>query len=142
MSHAGVLELSMPNELGEIPLLAERFEAFGRAHGLPVRVLHDMQVSLDEILSNIVNHAYADRARHEIVVRVRIAPGELVSEVEDDGRPFNPLDAPSAAHDTPPPRGAPGGLGIYFVRRLVDHLDYERAGGINRLIMRMNLSEA
>ncbi|HET7731878.1 MAG TPA: ATP-binding protein [Usitatibacter sp.] len=134
-----VLDLVMANDLGEIPALAERFEAFGQAHGLPAKALHDMQVSLDEILSNIVKHAYDDAAPHLIAVRVRIAGGEVVSEVEDDGAPFNPLDAPGA-QDPEPPRGKPGGLGIYFVRHLVDRIEYARVGGRNRLVMRLKLA--
>ena len=69
-----------------------------------------------------------------------LANGRLSAEVEDDGRPFNPLTAPapdltSAVEDRPV-----GGLGIHLVRSLMEQVDYRRESGKNHLIMSKRLS--
>jgi anti-sigma regulatory factor (Ser/Thr protein kinase) len=50
--------------------------------------------------------------------------------VEDDGKPFDPLSV-----QTPRPRSETevGGVGLHFVKSLMDQLDYSRRDGINRL---------
>jgi len=134
-----VIELSMVGRLEQIPYVAERVERFGAAHGLTSRVLHDLQVSLDEVLSNIVKHAYTDAGEHRIRVRVWIVPSQVVAEVVDDGRPFDPMAALHPLRKSARERALAGGLGIRFLRSLVDDLHYERSGRTNRLVMRKAL---
>ena len=134
-----VIELHMVGRLEQIPHVAEQVESFGAAHGLSSRVLHDLQVSLDEVLSNIVKYAYTDAREHRIRVRVWIAASQVVAEVIDDGRPFDPLAPLHPLRKTARDRALGGGLGIYFLRSLVDDLHYERAGLKNRLVMRKAL---
>jgi serine/threonine-protein kinase RsbW len=136
---APVIDLVLADRLEDIARVADQVERIGLAHGLPSDVLHDLQVTLDEVLSNIVNHAYTDSQAHRIHVRVWIVPSQVVAEVIDDGRPFDPLSVPLAVEGSPRQRALTGGLGIYFVRRLVDDLHYERAGCTNRLVMRKAL---
>jgi anti-sigma regulatory factor (Ser/Thr protein kinase) len=60
--------------------------------------------------------------------------------VQDEGVPFNPLDAP-AADDTAPIEERPiGGLGIHLVRKLMDEIAYAREGNRNRLVVRKRVS--
>ena len=132
------IDLCMSSRIEQVPRLVAQFEDFGLSHGLPASLLHDLQVSLDEVLSNIVRYAYADEREHRIGVRVRIDPAHVVAEVTDDGRPFNPLEWP-AAGGGPPARDMDRGLGIYILRRLLDDLHYERSGRLNRLVMRKAL---
>jgi serine/threonine-protein kinase RsbW len=132
-----LMELLMDARLERVPHVAEEVERFGAAHGLSSRVLHDLQVSLDEVLSNIVKHAYTDAGGHRIRVRVWIVPSQVVAEVTDDGRPFDPRLQP--LRQGPRERALAGGLGICLLRRLVDDLHYERTGGTNRLVIRKAL---
>ncbi len=115
-------------------------DRFAAAHGLPSSVLADLQVSLDEVLSNIIAYGYADAARHEIVIQLRIADGALHAVIEDDGAPFDPLTVPLADVETDLSKRAVGGLGIRFIRALNDEVRYERAGNRNRLSLRRNLA--
>ena len=50
-------------------------------------------------------------------------------EVEDDGRPFNPLEAAPPDVNSPVEDRPIGGLGIYLVRRVMDDLEYRRQRG-------------
>jgi serine/threonine-protein kinase RsbW len=61
-------------------------------------------------------------------------------EVEDDGQPFNPLEAPEADTTKPLEERTLGGLGIHLVRKLMDDLEYRRHEGKNLLVMKKRLS--
>src|SRR5688572_12615376 len=89
------LELTLINEHPEIARVHEELEKFAALHGFTGRQLHDVQLALEEHLTNIVNYAYEDQPKRHITVRIALQRSELRIEVEDDGRPFNPLEHPA-----------------------------------------------
>ena len=134
------MRLRITNERVELARVKEGVDRFAAAHGLPPTVLADLQVSLDEVLSNIIAYGYADTALHEVVIELRITDGVLHAVIEDDGAPFNPLTVPLADTGADLSKRAVGGLGIRFIRALNDEVRYERAGNRNRLSLRRNLA--
>ena len=56
--------------------------------------------------------------------------------MEDDGRPFNPLEKPNPDVTLPLEEREVGGLGIYFVRQFMTDLVYQRAEGKNRIMLK------
>jgi len=129
------VELAIANRAEELARVAAQLDDLAARCGLPGGAVADMHVALDEILANILSHAYDDGAAHEIRIAFAVYPGALRAEVEDDGRPFDPLAA------APPDRTAPlaerevGGLGIHFVRSLMSEVAYSRVGDRNRLVL-------
>ena len=57
----------------------------------------------------------------------------------DDGPGFDPLSAPEPDTSLGIEERPIGGLGIALVRRLMDHVEYERRDGKNRLRLRRRL---
>ena len=113
-------------------------DAFGADHKLPNSVIVALNVSLDEILNNIISYGYDDTGRHDIVVRLELRRENVQVVVEDDGRPFNPLEvAPPNLRD----KSREGGVGLHFVRSLTDDLKYARRDGINQLRLMKRLTE-
>jgi len=51
--------------------------------------------------------------------------GKLIVEVEDNGRPFNPLHVPEPDTKQSLEERPIGGLGVHFVGNLTDELEYE-----------------
>ncbi len=135
-----LIQLTLVNRSSELQRLASELERFAQNHRIPEPDIHAFSLSLDELVTNTIAYGYDDQGPHEIRVRLTLANGRLSAEVEDDGRPFNPLTAPqpdltSAVEDRPV-----GGLGIHLVRSLMDHVDYRRESGKNHLMMRKQLS--
>ena len=64
-------------------------------------------------------------------MRLSVESGEIRVNVEDDGKPFNPLDAPEADTAKPLEERTVGGLGVHLVRKLMDGLEYQRRDGKN-----------
>jgi anti-sigma regulatory factor (Ser/Thr protein kinase) len=84
---------------------------------------------------NIVKYGHTDGARHEISVRLKLAGPNLVAEVIDDGEPFDPFTVPAPRLHGGADERPIGGLGIYFVRKLMDEVSYARHEGRNVLTM-------
>ena len=111
-------------------------DGLARACPLANDPVADMQVALDEILSNILRHGFADGLPHCIEVTLSAQPHLLVAQIEDDCAAFDPLGVAS-----PEPRvslASPklGGLGIYFVRSLMSEVFYMRVAARNRLVLK------
>ncbi len=131
----GQSAIVLANQLTELERVAHEVEAFGEAHGITAKVIFNVNVALDEILTNVISYAYPEGGAHVITVRLAVQAAELVIEVEDDGRPFNPLTVASPDLEEPPAERPIGGLGLHFVRRMMDRLEYRREQGKNLLVM-------
>ena len=123
---------SRPEALRDVVALVEQF---GADNALPQAVLNDVNVALDEALSNIIAYGYEAGSGGEIVVRLDYALDEVQVEVEDGGRAFDPLQVPAPDLTAPLPERKIGGLGVHLMRNLMDGLAYHRSGGKNRLRM-------
>jgi anti-sigma regulatory factor (Ser/Thr protein kinase) len=134
------VELRLANDIVGLAQLAERVEGFGAAQNLPASVVNALNVVLDEAVSNAINHGYDAGVRGEIAVRLRRGPDGVLIEVEDDGRPFDPLQAPPPDLTLPLERRPIGGLGVHLIRNLMDEVSYARVGGRNVLKMVKHLA--
>lgn len=138
----GAVETSILNKIRDLARMPELVERFAAEHQLSPNVVFVMNVALDEMLSNIIKYGYTDDAIHEIRVRLSVDGSMVVFEIEDDGRPFDPLAAPAVDVDAPAEERRVGGLGIHIVRKLMSQMEYARIAGRNRLVMKMLLEEA
>jgi anti-sigma regulatory factor (Ser/Thr protein kinase) len=130
------ISVSLSNQLTEIERLSHIVERFCAAHEVSSDAVYRINLSLDEVITNIVLHGYDDVREHEIVVNMALEPPAIVVEVIDDGRPFNPLDAPPVDFDIDPLERAVGGLGLHLVRSVMDATEYRYVDGRNVFVMR------
>ena len=123
---------SFRNDDAELRPLSEWFREFARDNGIAQTRAVDFELCLNELVTNIIHYAYADRGKHEIRIALEREGEELRATVEDDGRPFNPLEKePPAIPESLEDAGV-GGWGIPIVRAFADDLSYERRDGRNR----------
>jgi anti-sigma regulatory factor (Ser/Thr protein kinase) len=130
------VEFTIKNDLAELDRVSQRMNEFVTRQRLGPQLLHDLDLVLEEVLANIISYGYADGREHEIRVRLSVHSGEVRIDVEDDGQPFNPLDAPAPDTTKPMAERPVGGLGIHLVRQLMDGLEYKRQGDWNHLTMK------
>jgi phosphoserine phosphatase RsbU/P len=133
------LEIKLNNKLSELERFNQTLTEFGQQHGLGPKVMHDLNLVLEEILTNIISYGYTDNREHEIRVNLSAQPGEVTAEVQDDGQPFNPLEAAEPNTTKPLEERTIGGLGIHLVRKLMDGVEYQRQEGKNLLVMKKHL---
>lgn len=133
------LSVTLVNEQSEVERLSRLVEAFGETEGLPPESIFNVNLALDEVITNIIRYAHGDGRQHPIVVRLALEPGVLTAQVEDDGRAFNPLEAPVPDLNASIEERPIGGLGIHLVRTMMNSVEYRRENGRNVLIMKKML---
>lgn len=132
------MEICIAGRLGEVRRLVRAVESFANAHGLRPSTRHAVQVALDEIVSNAIRHGAGSNPLR-ICVRICLEDQCVAVVVEDNGVPFNPLSRPRPQLERELRKRPPGGVGILFVRDLMDQLSYRRKDGRNVLEMRKRL---
>lgn len=128
--------IELRNDLDEVVPLIEFVREFGNLHGLSPSVVFDLTLALEEVFTNVVRHGYVGKEPHTIGIGLGIEVHEVTAEVEDDGQPFNPLLMPEMDISAPLDARRGGGMGIHLVRKLMDEVQYDGAGGRNRLRLR------
>ena len=132
--------LVIGNTIAEMDKVVGFVERFGAEHAIPPAVTNDINLCLDELLNNTISYGFADQALHNITVTLSLADGALTAEIRDDGRPFDPRKAVPAAIEGTLRTRKVGGLGVHFVRTLMDDMGYMRVGEQNVVTIIKRLS--
>ena len=128
------IHLTIANDVADAAIVAEALERFAATHGVPHEALVALQVSVDEILSNVIKYAWQG-GTHRIQVRITARTDAVEVQVVDDGEAFNPLDPRDLRRSRDAAAPGPGGLGIRLVRQLMDDVEYAREGTANHTVM-------
>ena len=128
-----MLRVSLANDVREVRRINHALGDFLAEEGVPGRTIHHVRLVVEELVVNVVRYAYDDKVAHKIGVDVRTEPRRVVVTIEDDGRPFNPNDAPPPELRVALESRRVGGLGIHLVKKLSRELTYSRDNGRNRV---------
>ena len=132
-------ERLLKNDVASLVSVTAELEGLLARQAVAAEVVNSCSLVLEELFTNILKYAYADAGAHEVRFAARLTADHVVLEFADDGRAFDPLTARPPDFGLPPEQRSIGGLGIHLVRQIADGLDYERAGGLNRLTVRIAL---
>ena len=123
----------------QLELIPSAIEEFAELDNWPPGLVFKLNLVLEELGVNIVNYS---GATGDIEISLASDDERVTVEIQDDGRPFNPL-----ADQETPDISAPlndrqiGGLGIHLVRSMMDEMRYSREDGKNKLAMTKRKSE-
>ena len=130
------LLLILKNDLSELARIAEKIESHGESRSWPAKWIMNLNLSLDELITNIVSYGYQDTDEHEIRITLTERDESLAVVVEDDGMAFDPFTAAPVPNLEADLEERPiGGLGVYFVKTLMDEVAYERVDNSNRITL-------
>ncbi|WP_291328852.1 ATP-binding protein [Desulfovibrio sp. UCD-KL4C] len=119
-------------DLAELKVLAEKINNFGKENGIPEKNIFEVNLVLDELFTNLVSYGcFSDS--HFFEIELCLKDGAMFIEIMDDGKPFNPLDMPEPEIHCDCDEREVGGLGIHFMRKMMDEIEYYLDNGKNRL---------
>ena len=132
---AAEVTLTVKTHRDELLTIANAVEDLARRESWPQDLEFRVNLVLEELGLNIMNHGH-DGGDHDIEIVLTSEDDAVTIEIIDDGRPFDPLkDAPPPDLDSPIDDRRVGGLGVHFVRSVMDDLRYRRERGKNYLTL-------
>ena len=110
------------------------------AEGCGMKAQLQIDMAIEELFGNIAHYAYAPGTGDAVVRYEFDEPSRTVSiTFADRGRPFNPLAKSDPDVTLPLEEREIGGLGIFLVRKTMDHMDYRYENGQNILTIRKRI---
>ena len=108
-------------------------------YGFPPKRIKQIELAVEEALVNIFQHAYPEGGG-EVELRWRPGLGRQgpAIDIEDEGRPFDVLTVSDPDLEADLSGRRVGGLGIYFLKKMVPGLSYRREGGKNILTLNLD----
>lgn len=132
--------LTVPGRYDQIRILCKFLSDGARAAGMEKDDVFHIELCCDEAATNIIEHAYGAEDVGPIIATYEVAGEQFKITLHDDGRPFIPDDVPEPKQldlETASQGEALngilnslqiGGLGIYFMRKLMDEVHYSFNG--------------
>lgn len=134
-SNAEERHLTLHNDIYQIPQLAEFVETIAQEKKLDHSLTMDLNLALEEAVSNVMLYAYPKGADGLVEVEALLDKNKLTFILSDSGKAFDPTAAPKADITASADERPIGGLGIHLVRTIMDAVSYQRKGGKNLLKM-------
>lgn len=134
-----IKEIHIINDINQLACVNEEVTQLAGRLGLSEKVCMNLQLALEEAVSNVILYAYPDEKNKEITIRFEVTDDLLKIVITDTGIPFDPNqkempDLTLSAHERPI-----GGLGIHLVREIMTDVEYIRKGDKNILTMLKNI---
>ncbi len=122
-------EFTIPGRLERIGDACAFVVSGAEIAGFTIDELFRIELACDEACTNIIEHAYDGDNVGDIRISWRIDDRSFTITMSDDGRPFDPdeVPPPEVPEDPGDLNGLKiGGLGIYFMRNLMDEVQFSR----------------
>lgn len=127
----GMKKLKLSPALDSIDAVTAFVEQELEAAGVPMKVITQMNIALDEIFSNIARYSGANDA----TVGVSVEDGRVTLRFADNGLPYDPTHKPDPDTTLSAEERDIGGLGIFMVKKSMDTVEYEYHDGLNILTL-------
>lgn len=131
--------ITLRNSAEELPRLPRFTEAFSLMRGLGAEDRGDLDVILEELVTNVLKYGGLPPGAEACTITLIIRDGTLAITVSDNGQPFDPLRQPEVDTRKGIEERPIGGLGIHFVKNLTASQHYEHRDGKNILSLTMTL---
>ncbi len=134
-------ELKVKNDMSEVERIRDFLKKNLKESNLSDRDFYRIEVSLLEIVLNIIRYAYPNE-EGDILIKTWQKEGKIFFEIRDNGIPFDPRKAELPDIKELIRNEKVGGLGIFLSRKLMDGFKYRRESNQNILTMYKKIGEA
>lgn len=132
-------EIKLKNQVGELERVAQFIEEISEELGLSMELQMNLNLVMEEMVSNVIFYAYPEGTDAEIELMVEDDGKELTFVLSDQGREFDPTLKEDADIDVNPIDREIGGMGILIVKNIMNKVTYQRLDGKNLLTMKKEI---
>ena len=109
------------------------------AQGCSMRAQLELDIAIEELFVNIANYAYKPE-EGSVAIQVEFK-GDMVSVIFIDGGTYNPWEREDPDITLSAEDRQIGGLGVYMVKKSMNHVDYIHQDGKNILTIQKQFQE-
>ena len=131
--------ITLQNDISEIIKLNEFIDTTCKNEGVTTETINDLKLAIEEIVVNSISYSFDENEKGEITVGLKFQPEEILVEIKDNGREFDPTVKKEVDIDSVLEEREIGGLGLFLVMQLTDSVLYRRAGNFNILNLTKNI---
>ena len=132
-------EIRIKNQVGELERVNQFVEEIGEELGLDIELQMNLNLVMEEMVSNVIFYAYPEGSSAEIELIAESDGKELTFVLSDKGQEFDPTAKADADPDINPMERDIGGMGIYIVKNIMNKVTYQRLEGKNLLTMKKTI---
>ena len=127
--------MKIPAQMDYLDNVLGMTEAYLETFECSPKIQYQIQVSIEELFTNIASYAYD---HEDGLVEIKCHSTMEKEEIHvwftfsDWGIPYNPLDKTDPDFEIPFDEREIGGLGIYMVKKFMDHMEYHYVNGCNQ----------
>ncbi|MEW6617956.1 MAG: response regulator [bacterium] len=119
-----MLNFKTTAKLENLPLMSNFINQATQKFGLDKDTGFDIQVAVEEACENIVEHSYPKGSEGSIEINCEYKDNNFIVKIKDYGQSFDPNTIPEPNLEAKLEDRTTGGLGIYFMKRLMDEINY------------------
>ena len=132
-------EIRIKNQISELEHVAKFIEEIGEELGLSMELQMNLNLVMEEMVSNVIFYAYPQGVEEEIELLAKSDGKELTFVLSDKGREFDPTMKDDADPNVNPAERDLGGMGIFIVKNIMNEVTYQRLEGKNLLTMKKGI---
>lgn len=99
--------------------------------GLEKKLCNDINLCVEEVVVNVVEHSGHNRDNHYFDVSINLQKHCVTASIKDDGKPFDPVRCSESQK----------GMGLKILHALCPDIEYRYMYGLNMIFMQWNISE-
>lgn len=135
MEKRRIKHFTIINRVTELPVLALKTGELAQEWKLSESLTMNINLVLEEALSNIIYYAFNDNGEHKIRISLSNINNMLTVRIKDDGIPFDPSAQLQPDITLPVLERPVGGLGIFLISKIMDTVHYSREKNMNILTL-------
>lgn len=130
-----IKEITIGNKPAELRRVASFVDELGDEFALDGELLMNLNLVLEEMVTNIINYAYPQPTEDAIELKAESDGKEIVLTLADRGVAFDPTMRGDLNTDVNPAEREIGGMGIFMVKNIMNQVTYQRLDGRNLVTM-------
>jgi serine/threonine-protein kinase RsbW len=126
---------SFPGRYESLASIGDFVRKIAQEAGFESFAVYSIEMAVDEACSNIIEHAYGGEGKGSIHCTCSVTEDAIQVEIKDQGKPFDPSSIPPPNLSQNLEERQAHGLGLHFIRKWMDEVQFLSEGKENTLTM-------
>ena len=122
------IKMTVPGHMSYLPVCQSCVRAFAKKIGFAGPELSDIELSVEEAVSNVIEHAFDPEEAETFDLICRRIPLGLMISIKEKGIPFDPASLPQYDPAALADDASATGLGLFLMKKAMDEVSFHNLG--------------